>query len=153
MPTGNSSNDGTMRYWNLTYNDQGRWDEVYAISGRPMNFWQGLIQGGTGSPKGVLLKIPGDSADLLLETNDVSYCNFQRTTQGAILYFKVRLEVYGIPIYKHDVAKLRMEYRKSEAFKYLMVLMMNNGRQIEIACTESNANAWELFLKKTFMLS
>ena len=106
----------------------------------------------TGSPKGVLLKIPGDSADLLLETNDVSYCNFQQTTEGAILYFKVRLEVYAIPIYKLDVTRLRMEYRESEAFKYLMVLMMNDGRQIEMACTESNANAWERFLKRAFVM-
>ena len=35
--------------------------------------------------------------DLIEETSDVKWANLQRTQSGAIVYFRVRLEVYGMP--------------------------------------------------------
>ena len=34
---------------------------------------------------------------MIEETSDVKWANLQRTQSGAILYFRVRLEVYGMP--------------------------------------------------------
>jgi hypothetical protein len=39
-------------------------------------------------------------SDLLEETSDIKWANLQRTQAGAILYFRVRLEVYGMPCAK-----------------------------------------------------
>jgi hypothetical protein len=40
---------------------------------------------------------PEEIKNLLEATSDVKWSNLQRTTSGAILYFRVRLEVYGMP--------------------------------------------------------
>ena len=40
---------------------------------------------------------PGPVNDLIEETSDVKWANLQRTQSGAIVYFRVRLEVYGMP--------------------------------------------------------
>lgn len=78
--------------WNLTYADPDRWREVHAVSGRPLAWWQR-----SGSPRMRLLDGPPAVVRLLDETSDVKWANFQRTQSGGILYFRVRLEVYGIP--------------------------------------------------------
>ena len=148
---GSTNRSGTMNCWNLTYNDPGRWEEVYAICGRPISFLKGIMQGGTGSPRGVLIDVPGESASQLLETSNIKYCNFQRTEKGAILFFKVRLEVYGIPIRETDVVSIRLEHRKSNAFQHAIILMLGTGKQIEIACQQDKQGAWEKFLKSCFV--
>ncbi|MGB1481369.1 MAG: hypothetical protein ACPG66_08360 [Flavobacteriales bacterium] len=78
--------------WNLTYADPDRWKEVYAISGPPLPWWKR-----SGSPRMRLLQGPPPVSDLLEETSDIKWANLQRTQAGAILYFRVRLEVYGMP--------------------------------------------------------
>ena len=78
--------------WNLTYADPDRWREVYAISGPPLPWWKR-----SGSPRMQLVQGPPPVAKLLEETSDVKWANLQRTQSGAILYFRVRLEVYGMP--------------------------------------------------------
>ena len=78
--------------WNLTYADPDRWQEVYAISGKPLAWWKRA-----GSPRMRLLEGPGPVSAMIEETSDVKWANLQRTQAGAILYFRVRLEVYGLP--------------------------------------------------------
>ncbi|WP_306640075.1 hypothetical protein [Sanyastnella coralliicola] len=140
-----------MRYWNLTYNDPDRWDEVYAITGRPVPFFKGIAQGGTGSPRGVLIDVPGEASEMLGETSNVKYCNLQRTQQGAILYFKIRLEVYGIPLGDHEVLSMRRELQNRTSHPCVFTLNLASGKQIQIACDEAKAGAWELFFKKCFV--
>ena len=140
-----------MKYWNLTYNDPDRWEEVYAITGKPFSFMKGITQGGTGSPRGLLLKLPGEAAELLEETSNMNYCNLQRTQQGAILYFKVRLEVYGIPLGDHEVISFRRELRERNSHPCVFILNLVSGKQIQIACDYTKAGAWESFLRKSFV--
>ena len=78
--------------WNLTYADPDRWAEVYAISGKPLPWWKK-----SGSPRLRLLDGSAEVQALVDETSDVKWANLQRTQAGAILYFRVRLEVYGLP--------------------------------------------------------
>ena len=78
--------------WNLTYADPDRWKEVYAISGPPLPWWKR-----SGSPRMRLMQGPQPVSELLEETSDIKWANLQRTQAGAILYFRVRLEVYGVP--------------------------------------------------------
>ena len=78
--------------WNLTYADPDRWKEVYAISGSPLPWWKR-----SGSPRMRLMQGPQPVSELLEETSDIKWANLQRTQAGAILYFRVRLEVYGMP--------------------------------------------------------
>jgi|GEM_PF-786414 len=81
--------------WNLTYADPDRWKEVYAISGPPFPWWKR-----SGSPRMRLIQGPAPVGKLLEETSDIKWANLQRTQAGAILYFRVRLEVYGMPCSK-----------------------------------------------------
>jgi len=78
--------------WNLTYADPERWKEVHAISGPPLPWWKR-----SGSSRMRLLHGPPEMDRLLGETSDMKWANLQRTQAGAILYFRVRLEVYGVP--------------------------------------------------------
>lgn len=78
--------------WNLTYADPDRWKEVYAICGPPLPWWKR-----SGSPRMRLLQGPPQIDRLLGETSDIKWANLQRTQAGGILYFRVRLEVYGVP--------------------------------------------------------
>jgi len=108
-PKERTNNYGTMRCWNLTYNDPGRWAEVHAISGKPLSFIAGIKAGGTGSPRGTLLHLPTELIGMLKETSNADYCNIQRTSDGGILFFKVRLELYGVPINHSDLSFVRSE--------------------------------------------
>ena len=99
-PTGNTADTGAMRLWNLTYNDPRRWAEVHAISGKPLGFWASVKAGGTGSPRAELVGGSGELDALVGVASDRTGCNFERTTHGAILYFRSRLEVYGAPFRK-----------------------------------------------------
>ena len=78
--------------WNLTYADPERWKEVYAVSGPPLPWWKR-----SGSSRMRLMQGPQPVGELLEETSDIKWANLQRTQAGAILYFRVRLEVYGVP--------------------------------------------------------
>ena len=78
--------------WNLTYADPDRWKEVHAIAGEALPWWKR-----SGSPRMQLVEGPPPVATLLEETSDVKWANLQRTQQGGIVYFRVRLEVYGVP--------------------------------------------------------
>ena len=71
--------------WNLTYADPDRWQEVYAISGKPLPWWKRA-----GSPRMRLLEGPSPVSDMIEETSNVKWANLQRTQSGAILYFRVR---------------------------------------------------------------
>ena len=84
--------------WNLTYADPDRWAEVYAISGKPLPWWKK-----SGSPRLRLLDGSAEVQALVDETSDVKWANLQRTQSGAILYFRVRLEVYGVPWKRGDI--------------------------------------------------
>ena len=96
-----------MRLWNLTYNDPGRWAEVHAISGKPL----GLLgvrskPGGTGSPRAELVGGSGRTQRLGQRSpSSRTGCNFERTTEGAILYFRSRLgSVFGAPLMQEETS-------------------------------------------------
>lgn len=98
-----------MRYWNLTYNDPDRWREVYAISGQPLGFVAGIrasLSGrSTGSPKAELVDASCENLrDLLQLTSNLKWANAQRTQQGIVLYFRVLLETYGLPMRRGEVS-------------------------------------------------
>lgn len=102
-----------MRHWNLTYNDPNRWAEVYAISGQPLGVFEAIRAGwkgqSVGSPKAVLTGATcANLNDLLHLTSNLKWANFQRTTHGGILYFRVLLETYGMPIRKGDLETLKL---------------------------------------------
>ena len=84
--------------WNLTYADPDRWAQVYAISGKPLPWWKR-----SGSPRFRLCDGSAEVKALVDETADVKWANLQRTQSGAILYFRVRLEVYGVPWNRGDI--------------------------------------------------
>lgn len=92
-----------FQLWNLTYNDPGRWNEVESISGKRFSAWQGILQTLKGQPLGsiptVLLGCSGlpSFEALLTSPSSRKGLNFERTTEGVIAFFKVRLELYGIP--------------------------------------------------------
>ncbi len=92
MVTENIKPFGARMLWNLTYADPDRWQEVYAISGKPLPWWKR-----SGSPRMRLLDGPAQLSSMIEETSDVKWANFERTQHGGILYFRVRLEVYGVP--------------------------------------------------------
>ncbi len=97
--------------WNLTYADPDRWQEVYAISGKPLPWWKRA-----GSPRMRLLEGPSPVSDMIEETSNVKWANLQRTQSGAILYFRVRLEVYGMPC---DSAQTQWQIHASEGQREL----------------------------------
>ena len=91
-------------FWNLTYNDPGRWREVEAISGKRFGIWKGMIQTLKGKPIGstrtrLLSCSNHPSFEKLLGSSDTRRgLNFESTSDGVIAFFKVRLELYGTPI-------------------------------------------------------
>ena len=139
-----------MKFWNLTYNDPGRWAEVHAISGKPLNFWETLKSGGSGSPRGVMLTFPGGDG-LLTETSNMKYCNAQRMRSGVVLYFKVRLEVYGIPLQRGSVLRIETSRRQAESFPAQLRIVMRNHSCIDLACSENNAAVWLRFLNAALL--
>ena len=147
MRKGSTNKNGTMNCWNLTYNDPGRWAEVFAISGKPYSFVQSIRVGGTGSPRGKLLALPASLNEMRFETSNIDYCNIQRTHDGGILYFKVRLEVYGIPIHRSHVKFIRSEIQDDQTG--ILLLQLNEGL-IKIGTSFSNRVSWSRFLEKAF---
>ena len=92
-----------MMVWNVTYNDPGRWREMYGGAGPKWGWMEGLIATVKGCPIGSP-KLHLESVDGLPELEhggagqqQLTPINFQRTQAGAVAYSKVRLEVYGIP--------------------------------------------------------
>lgn len=124
-----------MRYWNLTYNDPDRWREVYAISGPPLGFVAGIrasLSGrSTGSPKAELVDASCESLrDLLQLTSNLKWANFQRTQNGAILYFRVLLETYGLPLRTGEVV--------------LSPLQSSTGDEVELTVQSTEAHSLKL---------
>ena len=68
-----------------------------------MTAWQGIresIKGRPiGSPRATLIACSGNGAleDILESQSERRIINFEQTSEGVIAYFKVRLELYGIP--------------------------------------------------------
>lgn len=98
-----------MMVWNVTYNDPGRWREVYGVAGPKWGWMEGLIATVKGCPIGSP-KLYLESVDGLPELEhggagqqQLTPINFQRTQAGAVAYSKVRLEVYGIPFRWEEV--------------------------------------------------
>ena len=93
-----------MMVWNVTYNDPGRWREVYRVAGPKWGWLEGLVATMKGCPIGSP-KLHLEAVDGLPELEhggtdqqQLTPINFQRTQSGAVAYTKVRLEVYGIPL-------------------------------------------------------
>lgn len=130
----NINDFGTMRYWNLTYNDPGRWAEVHAIAGASLNFFQSIKAGGTGSPRAMLTKSGNVELDELLDsTSVIKYCNFERTSNGMVMYVRVRLEVYGIPFRNYDLLRVEgLLARGNMGFGVRLVLREGGAVHLEV---------------------
>ena len=121
-----------MRFWNLTYNDPDRWREVYAISGDPHGFWKALRNGASGSPRGVITNTSSEEInELISATSAIKYCNFQRTDSGAILFVRVRLEVYGIPLRRDHIKSIDFDNSKENANWKTMIIENEDGTFVE----------------------
>ena len=126
--------------WNLTYADPDRWAEVYAISGKPLPWWKK-----SGSPR---LRLLGGSAEvqaLMNETADVKWANLQRTQSGAILYFRVRLEVYGVPWNRRDI-QVELLKRDEDGTLHLR----SKDQSVTLAFSPGQLNAVQAFMGDAF---
>ncbi len=94
-----------MHVINVSYNDPDRWRQVLAISGPRLSLLASLRSGGTGSPAARLLRTTHTELNALLEpgTADIKV-NLERTTDGAILYFRALLETWAIPLRRGEAA-------------------------------------------------
>ena len=153
MRTANTADTGAMRLWNLTYNDPRRWAEVHAISGKPLGFWASVKAGGTGSPRAELVGGSGEVGELVDVESARTACNFERTSQGAILYFRSRLEVYGAPLKRGDVSGIT---RVPEGLQDLLTLWcgwsdaegaMQSG-SVEMRCSRATAERMEAYIRR-----
>ncbi len=126
--------------WNLTYADPDRWAEVYAISGKPLPWWKK-----SGSPRLRLLDGSAEVQALVGETSDVKWANLQRTQLGAILYFRVRLEVYGVPWNRGDI---QVAWAALDAD--LTIHLRSKDQNVELAFSPGQLKAVQAFVRDTF---
>lgn len=89
---------------NDSYNVPARRAELHAISGPPLSTLlrlKSLFRGlPTGSPRVRLTATNSPNVDALLaSTADLKWANFERTTSGHIVRFRVRLETWAIPFH------------------------------------------------------
>lgn len=139
-----------MDYWNLSYNDPGRWAEVHAVSGTPLKLMETLFSGGAGSPRGILVSASDPVGGLLKESHSNVYCNFQRTRNGGILYFRIRLETMGVPIRATSISELKVYYVKGSDFPCRLKMEVGED-YIEIGVHETNMRKMERFVKRVFI--
>lgn len=116
----------------MTYNDPDRWREVYAISGKPAGFWKALRTGATGSPRGVIKACSSEEMNQLLgATSAIKYCNFQSTEEGAILFVRVRLEVYGFPMRRALIQSIEFTGSEENASWQTMTITNEDGSYVQ----------------------
>lgn len=156
MRTASTADTGAMRLWNLTYNDPRRWAEVHAISGKPLGFWASLKAGGTGSPRAELKGGSGELPTLVGAESARTVCNFERTAQGAILYFRSRLEVYGAPFCKGEISGItRLPEGADERINIWCGWTSNDGQahagSIELQCSKAHAERMEAWIRLWLM--
>ena len=122
-----------LPFWNLTYNDPNRWREVEAICGRRMTAWQGIrgsLKGSPiGSPRATLLACSGNEAlEAILESqSERRIINFEQTSGGVIAYFKVRLELYGIPFRRGEWVGGQKAHRNGSLSTYDLTFQREDG--------------------------
>ena len=153
MQTANTADTGAMRLWNLTYNDPRRWAEVHAISGKPLGFWASLKSGGTGSPRAELVGGSGEVHALVGVDSARTACNFERTADGAILYFRSRLEVYGAPLRRGEVSGVT---RMPESSHERMTIWcgwntpegMTESGSVDMRISAANADRLEAYISR-----
>lgn len=126
--------------WNLTYADPDRWAEVYAISGEPLPWWKK-----SGSPRFRLRDGSAEVKALVDETADVKWANLQRTQSGAILYFRVRLEVYGVPWNREDI-QVELSACDGDGTLHLR----SKDQNVELAFSPGQLKAVQAFVRGAF---
>ena len=156
MRTASTADTGAMRLWNLTYNDPRRWAEVHAISGKPLGFWASLKAGGTGSPRAELKGGSGELPALVGAESARTVCNFERTAEGAILYFRSRLEVYGAPFRKGEISGVtRLPEGADERINIWCGWTDREGSaqsgSIELQCSKAQAGRMEAWVRLWLM--
>ena len=127
--------------WNLTYADPDRWAEVYAISGKPLPWWKK-----SGSPRLRLLDGSAEVQTLVGETVDVKWANLQRTRSGAILYFRVRLEVYGVPWNRGDI-QVTWTARDDDE---MLLHLCSKDQNVTLAFSSRQLKAVQAFVRDAF---
>ena len=80
-------------------------------------------------------------------------CNFERTTEGAILYFRSRLEVYGAPFATGDISGVtRMPEGDGERLTMWCGWTHLNGTpssgSVDMRLSRSSAERMELYIRR-----
>ena len=127
--------------WNLTYADPDRWAEVYAISGKPLPWWKK-----SGSPRFRLRDGSAEVKALVDETADVKWANLQRTQSGAILYFRVRLEVYGVPWNRGNI-QVTWTARDDDE---MLLHLCSKDQNVTLAFSPGQLKAVQAFVRDAF---
>lgn len=140
-----------MKLLNLTYNDPERWQEVRRIAGDDIPFLRSLRLGGSGSPKAILTKAPGESADHLRETVDRNQCNIEVRTKGVVIRYRIRQEVWGIVIDQASISAVTVHGPGTDG-QLVIRFECRDTEALELNATTFNAVAWKSFLRKHFSL-
>ncbi|NQX93049.1 MAG: hypothetical protein HRT74_13170 [Flavobacteriales bacterium] len=138
-----------MKYWNLSYNDPKRWNEVFQVSGARYKFFERIKAKASGSPRSVLKEAPNQELDALLKsTTPIKYCNWEVTKNGGILYVRVLLETYGIPVSKDDIVGI--EEQKMDEHNSLFLFSYRDGSRMSCEISTQNASKMHSFLNRCF---
>ena len=115
---------------NVSYNDPERWRQVHAVSGAPLPFFASLFSGGRGSPAGRFRDTSNAEIKSILApgTGDVRI-NFERTAEGAVLYFRALLETWAIPLRWDTTTAVRVgDAMELHAHGDVLLIDVPNGR-------------------------
>lgn len=135
-----------LKLLNLTYNDPERWQEVRRIAGDDIGFFKSIRLGGTGSPKAMLLEAPPEATSFMQETVDRNHCNIEMRTQGLVLRFRCRQEVYGLVMSRGELLQIEAKPGAGEAL-HITIEHKSGGRCV-LESTGFNAAAWRTYLRK-----
>lgn len=135
-----------LKLLNLTYNDPERWQEVRRIAGDDIGFFKSICLGGTGSPKAMLLEAPPEATAFMQETVDRNHCNIEMRTQGLVLRFRCRQEVYGLVMSREELLQIETSFGAGEAL--YITIEHKSGCRCVLESTGFNIAAWRTYLRK-----
>lgn len=127
-----------MMFWNVTYNDPGRWREVYAVAGPKLGSWQAVVETlrgrPVGSPKLDVVKLEGwpELVSMRTAVNDRTVINFQRTQEGCVAFTKVRLEVYALPLRWSELSEFKVKSDDRTGQQQITLEFNRNGTPLRI---------------------
>jgi hypothetical protein len=135
-----------MKIFNVSYKNSDIWDEIHLISGRPYGFLGGIRRGGTGTPRGILEDAPEDVLNKYKNVQSIPYCGFREMKEGLLLYFRIRNEVFTIPMNKKDITNLN--WNKKEGPRSFLSLATKSGESFSISYPKQYTPSMDKFIRK-----